>query len=71
MKNYIKPNLGHLRMDQINTMMLVDFISNLKKVDSVEEEASQYRRESVYKVLKSIFKYAKRWHVVKMIRWMA
>jgi integrase len=65
MENHIKPVIGHLRMDQINTMMLIDLMDNVKKQNGKEGEVSPHTRESVYKTLKSVFKYAKRWQVIK------
>src|SRR5699024_8095659 len=65
MNNHIKPVIGHMRMDQINTMVLVDLLDNITRKDGHEGAVSNSTRESVYKTLKSVFKYAIRWQIIK------
>jgi integrase len=67
--NHILPVLGHLRLDQINTMHLVRLIDNLSKPgmrkDRREGLLSDRTVSYIYRVLQNLFKHAKDWQLLK------
>ena len=60
----ILPVIGHVRMDEINTLMLQSLMDGLKRKDGSTEELSFYTKFDVYRTLRSIFKYAIQWKVL-------
>lgn len=62
--NHIFPIIGHLDIDRINSMILLDLLSNLTRKDGKEGPLSNHVKEDVYKTLNSIFKYATQWKVI-------
>lgn len=65
LKNHIIPEIGHLSMDSIKSLTLVELLDNLKRKDGKEGSLSIHAKEDVYKTLKSIFKYAVQWRIIK------
>jgi integrase len=67
--NHILPVIGHLRLDQINTMHLVTLIDNLSKSgmrkDGREGLLSDRTVSYIYRVLQNLFKHAKDWQLLK------
>lgn len=55
---YIKSHFGNYRMGEIKPLMIVEFFNK-------EREKKRGSLESKYKVLKSLFKYAVKWSVIK------
>lgn len=60
----ILPVIGHVRMDEINTLMLQTLMDELKRKDGSNVELSFYTKFDVYRTLRSIFKYAVQWKVL-------
>lgn len=60
----ILPVIGHVRMDEINTLMLQTLMDELKRKDDSSTELSFYTKFDVYRTLRSIFKYAVQWNVL-------
>jgi integrase len=62
-KNHILPILGHMRLDQIKPIHIVNFLSQLKKVDGspMAVSTAQY----VYRVLRNILQRAADWKIIK------
>ncbi|MBD7942519.1 site-specific integrase [Psychrobacillus sp. Sa2BUA9] len=60
----ILPVIGHVRMDEINTMMLQSLMDGLRRKDGSAVELSFYTKFDVYRTLRSIFKYAVQWKVL-------
>lgn len=60
----ILPVIGHVRMDDINTLMLQTLMDELKRKDGSNVELSFYTKFDVYRTLRSIFKYAVQWKVL-------
>lgn len=63
LENHILPVIGHVRMDQINSMMLLTLLSSLSRKDGKEGSLSNYMKEDIYKTLKNVFKHAAKWKV--------
>lgn len=64
LENHIMPVIGHIRMDQINSMMLLTLLSNLSRKDGQTRSLSNYMKEDIYKTLKNVFKHAHKWKVI-------
>jgi len=64
LNNHILPVLGHLNINKINTLMLLDLMENLKRKDGKDKELSISSKQEVYKVLMSLFKRAEEWNVI-------
>lgn len=65
LKNHIIPVIGHLRMNKITTLMLLDLMDNLTRKDGREGELSVSTKQEVHKVLVSVFKRAIDWNILK------
>lgn len=63
LNNHILPVIGHVQMDQINSMMLLNLLSNLSRKDEKEGSLSNYMKEDIYKTLKNVFKHSAKWKV--------
>ncbi|BCJ86510.1 site-specific integrase [Effusibacillus dendaii] len=65
----ILPALGHLRLDQIKTMHLINFFNELDKPtarkDGKEKPLSGATKQFIYKVLKNVLDRAKDWQVIQ------
>lgn len=61
-KNHIIPALGHMRLDQIKPIHIVNFLAQLKKVDgqSLSVSTAQY----IYRVLRNILQRATDWKII-------
>lgn len=64
LENHILPVIGHLRMDQVNSLTLLDLLSNLARKDGSGRKLSYRSTDDVYKTLKNIFKHAAKWKVI-------
>ncbi|KAB2335044.1 tyrosine-type recombinase/integrase [Bacillus mesophilum] len=62
-KNHIIPALGHMRLDQIKPIHVVNFLAQLKKVDG--SEMSVNTAQYVYRVLRNILQRAVDWKIIK------
>lgn len=62
---HILPVLGHMEMTKINEFVLMNLLDDLTRKDGKEGELSYHSKQDVYRTLKSIFKYAVRWKVLK------
>ncbi|MET3657894.1 tyrosine-type recombinase/integrase [Sporosarcina psychrophila] len=62
---HILPVLGHMEMKQINEFVLMNFLDNLTRKDGKEGDLSFHSKQDIYRTLKSIFKYAIKWKVLK------
>lgn len=65
LKDHISPVIGHMEMSTINEFILMDLLDNLTRKDGKEGELSFHSKQDVYRTLKSVFKYAVRWKVLK------
>lgn len=61
---HILPVIGHLNINKINTMMLLDLMDNLKRKDGQDKPLSTASKLDVHKALSSIFKHAVEWNVI-------
>lgn len=64
LNKHILPIIGHVPIDEINTMMLLDLLNNLKRHDGKEGKLSTHRVRDVHRTLKSIFNCAKDWNII-------
>ncbi|ARK25594.1 site-specific integrase [Sporosarcina sp. P37] len=66
LKNHILPVIGHVTIDKIKPILLVDLLENLTRKDGKDGELSVSAKEDVYKALMSVFKYAKQWGIISI-----
>ncbi|MCM3359363.1 site-specific integrase [Psychrobacillus sp. MER TA 171] len=64
LNNHILPVIGHIPLDKINSMVLLDLLSNLTRKDGKEGELSLLSKQDIYRTLQSIFKYSTQWKVI-------
>lgn len=62
---HISPVLDHMEMKQINEFILMKLLDELERKDGKEGDLSFHSKQDVYRTLKSIFKYAVKWKVLK------
>lgn len=62
-ENHILPELGHMRLDQIKPIHVVNFLSSLKKVNC--EEMAVSTKQYVYRVLRNIMERATEWKIIE------
>ncbi|MEV9641724.1 site-specific integrase [Mammaliicoccus sciuri] len=61
---HILPEIGHMKMSQINEFILMKLLDGLQRKDGQDGELSFHSKRDVYRTLKSIFKYAVKWKVL-------
>jgi len=64
LNNHILPVIGHININKINTMMLLDLLDNLKRKDGQNKPLSVASKLEVHKTLSVIFKHAVEWNVI-------
>lgn len=64
LKNHILPEIGHLKLNSITTMMLINLMNNLTRKDGREGELSASSKQEVYKALSNMFEKANEWGVL-------
>lgn len=62
---HLLPVIGHMEMKQINEFILMKILDGLARKDGSEGDLSYHSKQDIYRTLKSIFKYAVRWKVLK------
>lgn len=65
LKNHILPVLGEKEITKINHLQLLDLLANLSRKDGKDDELSLHSKQDIFRTLKSIFKYAHKWKVIK------
>jgi integrase len=69
LKNHILPNFGHMALDKIKTIQLINFFDELSKPgsrkDGKDSSLSDGTIQYIYKIMRNIFKRAKEWKLVK------
>jgi len=63
--NHILPALGHMRLDQVKPMHVVNFLDTLTRKDGKEKELSVGTIQYIYRVLRNIFSRAVEWKLIK------
>jgi integrase len=68
-KNHVLPHIGHLRLDQVKPIHIINYLDKLANEDSrIDGRPGCLSDATIYqvdKVLRSIFNRAKEWHVLK------
>jgi len=63
--NHILPEIGHVPLNEINSMMLLDLTTNLTRKDGKEGPLTLHSKQDIYRTLQSIFKHAMQWKVIR------
>lgn len=61
---YIDPVFGEMRMDKVKPLHIINFMAELVRKDG--KPMATNTKKNIYKVLNSIFLYAKKWQVIAM-----
>lgn len=64
LKNHILPALGHLRLDQVKPIHVVNFLDQLQRKDGKEKSLSIGTIQYIYRVLRNIFERATEWKII-------
>lgn len=64
LNTHILPVIGHLNINKVNTMMLLDLMGSLKRKDGKDKPLSTATKLDVHKALTSVFKHAVAWNVI-------
>ncbi|WP_018391809.1 tyrosine-type recombinase/integrase [Bacillus sp. 37MA] len=65
LKNHILPTFGHMRLDQVKPIHIVNFLDGLKRTDGDEKAISISTIEYIYRVLRNVFQRAEDWKILK------
>lgn len=69
LRNHILPRFGHMRLDQIKTKHIIDFLDDLKKPgarkDGNKEPLASGTIVVIYRALKNVLRIAKEWGMIK------
>ncbi|MGG3798027.1 tyrosine-type recombinase/integrase [Metabacillus fastidiosus] len=63
-KNHIIPSLGHMKLEQIKPLHIINFINDIKRKKN-DGELSSGTIENIYKITKNIFERATEWKIIK------
>lgn len=61
---HLTPVLGHMEMNKITTMTLLNLMQNLTRKDDKDGELSDRSKRDIYQTLSSIFTHAQKWKVI-------
>ncbi|MEH7223904.1 tyrosine-type recombinase/integrase [Bacillus sp. JJ1566] len=64
-KNHITPYFGHMRIDQIKPIHIVNFLAQIQRKDGREGPVSAGTKQYIHRVLRNIFERAVKWQFVK------
>jgi integrase len=68
-KNHVVPHIGHLRLDQVKPIHIINYLDKLanehSRIDGKSGSLSDATIYQVDKVLRSIFNRAEEWHILK------
>jgi integrase len=64
-KNHILPVIGHMKLDQIKPMHLINLLDGMKRVDDSGEALSERTKQDTYLALRNIFERAVEWKIIK------
>ncbi|MHA6481098.1 tyrosine-type recombinase/integrase [Paenibacillus sp. strain BS8-2] len=59
---YILPIFGEMRMDKVKTLHIINFMAELVRKDG--KPMATNTKKNIYKVINSVFNYAKQWQVI-------
>lgn len=59
------PSLGHLQLDQVKHINVINFLDQLKRKDGWEEHLSTGTTQYIYRVLRNIFSRTVDWEIIK------
>ncbi|OLN23865.1 site-specific integrase [Domibacillus antri] len=65
LKNHILPAFGHMRLDQVKPIHVVNFLDGLKRADGDDKGLSISTNEYIYRVLRNVFQRAEDWKILK------
>lgn len=63
--NHILPYFGHMRIDQVKPIHIVNFMAQLKRKDGKEGALAAGTKQYIYRVLRNIFERAEKWQFIK------
>ncbi|WP_338788765.1 site-specific integrase [Metabacillus sp. FJAT-53654] len=64
-KNHILPSLGHLQIDKIKPVHIIDFLDQMKRVDDPDTPLSMRTKQDSYLTIRNIFERAVEWQIIK------
>ncbi|MBY6276793.1 tyrosine-type recombinase/integrase [Parageobacillus thermoglucosidasius] len=64
-KNHILPALGHMRIDQIKPVHIVNFLDQIKRADGKKKPLSTRTIENAYLTIRNILQRAVEWQIIK------
>ncbi|WP_249308229.1 tyrosine-type recombinase/integrase [Lederbergia citrea] len=64
-KNHILPHFGHMRVDQLKPIHLVNWLPDIKRLDGKDEPLSEGTIQYIYRVFNNIFERAEDWQIIK------
>ncbi len=65
LKNHILPIIGHMRIDQIAPMHIINLLDGMKRIDDPEKPLSNRTKQDTYLTIRNVFQRAVDWQFVK------
>ncbi|MBN6889943.1 integrase [Cytobacillus horneckiae] len=63
-KNHILPSIGHMSLDKIKPMHILNTLDSMKRVDGSDQPLSDRTKQDVYLTLRNIFERAVEWKFI-------
>lgn len=64
-KNHIIPSIGHMRLDQVKPLHIINLLNDMKRKDGSKEPLSERTKQDTYLTIRNIFERAVDWKIIK------
>ena len=64
-KNHIIPAIGHMRLDQVKPLHIINLLNEMKRKDGSKDPLSERTKQDTYLTIRNIFERAVDWKIIK------
>jgi integrase len=64
-RNHILPAIGHMRLDQVKPLHIINMLNDMKRKDADDKPLSERTKQDSYLTIRNIFERAVEWQIIK------
>ncbi|MBT2680011.1 site-specific integrase [Bacillus sp. ISL-35] len=64
-RNHILPAIGHMRLDQVKPLHIINMLNDMKRKDADDKPLSERTKQDTYLTIRNIFERAVEWQIIK------
>lgn len=64
-RNHILPAIGHMRLDQVMPLHIINMLNDMKRKDADDKPLSERTKQDTYLTIRNIFERAVEWQIIK------